>query len=461
MGVFPPNVAYPLAERPWRGERTQTLLLTVLFVLFLLLAALSLTRGSALLISDHPSNLVVLAPQLLPPDFISNQSRSDATPRTTNNATENIWLGSFCDANNRETRERYLQPHFILQNGAPCLPPTQLEGFAEEAEYAQLEYLKDLLAKGRKKADAAHNNETFARTFSCHGQNLRIVTAADPHYFINLINLIGSVHFWEPDLKITVYSMNLAKSQIERLMKLKNVLVRRLPLEILPPHFSVFHTYAFKPFLFLDALRSHSEYCFLWQDAGQELRRPITSIRRILEIKGHFLVKSGLEHPSAFTHPKHLAFFGMNARMYSEMSLGQSKTRHDHHVLWIVLAGVLGVTRNAKALERFVLPWATCAFYRGCISPEETDRSNDRQDQTALNIILYFRRWPTDPIGPPLISQWLPEPDVNRYSLESSSGLGMPLVHANPTKPYKNTVLFSRKRSPPYLYTKFAIDNNE
>src|SRR5690606_9096120 len=44
---------------------------------------------------------------------------------------------------------------------------------------------------------------------------LVIVTAASGAYFDRLSNLIGSLHFWEPDKPIVVYDIGLSKEQVK------------------------------------------------------------------------------------------------------------------------------------------------------------------------------------------------------------------------------------------------------
>jgi hypothetical protein len=239
------------------------------------------------------------------------------------------------------------------------------------------------------------------------------------------------------------------------------VSLRRLPLERLPPHFAHFSTYAFKPFLFLDALRHFPEPCLLWQDSGQEFRRDVAPIRRALEKKGLFLVKTGWQHPTRFTNPRHLVFFGLSHQRYVAAT-AEMKANPEYEGLWEAAGGIIGATRSPRLLDGIILPWAVCTFYRACVSPAGTDRTDDRQDQTALNMIMYYRRWKTGPVpvAPLAVVDGqrvpvLPEPHLDMYSLQAAEGRGMTLIHSDPTKHVPGVVLFSRKKFPPQVYTKF------
>jgi hypothetical protein len=345
-------------------------------------------------------------------------------------------------------RTYYLHPERILRSGAPCLPSTQMS----EGDVAVKE--KDFV----KEAMGAITN--VEKPAQCQGANMRVATAAEKNYFPQVLNFIGSVHYWEPLMMVTVYDMGFTPEQRANLTRLSNVSLRRLPLERLPPHFAQFSTYAFKPFLFLDALRHFPEPCLLWQDAGQEFRSDIASIRRVLETKGFFLVKTNWQHPTQFTHPSHLVFFNLSPRRYA-MATADMKANPEYAGLWEAAGGIIGATRSPHFLARVIMPWAACTFYRSCVSPEGTDRTDDRQDQTALNLILYYRRWKSGAVpGSRLLINgrvvpMLPEQNPDMYSLEAARGRGMSLVRADPTLPVDGVVLFSRKRYGPQPYTQF------
>ena len=355
----------------------------------------------------------------------------------------------YCDEQDHSVRVYYLHPDRILRNGAPCLPSTRLESNPSD----DVDYVKKVVD------EYATNPKT--PYISCQGRNLRVATAANDAYFPNLLNFIGSVHYWEPNISVVVYNLGLSPEQISTLKQVENVDVRRLPLEKLPPYFAEFQTYAFKPLLFLDALRTFPEPCLFWQDAGQEFRRPISTVRNVLQRKGFFLAKTGFQHPTPYTHPNHIVFFGLTNLRYMA-STAEMRRNPEYRGLWECAGGIIGVTRNAPILQRVVLPWAACTFYRSCISPEGTDRTNDRQDQTALNLILYYRRWKTGAIpGSKLtvngqVVPMLPENNHDMFALESAKGKGMGLVDSDPTVLVHNVVLFSRKRYPPYIYNQFV-----
>lgn len=69
-------------------------------------------------------------------------------------------------------------------------------------------------------------------------------------------NLIGSIHYWEPDLYIDIYSLGLSEQTVDMMRRWRNVRVRELKAP-LPPHVSEWGRYAFKPLVIQDALDRH------------------------------------------------------------------------------------------------------------------------------------------------------------------------------------------------------------
>ena len=114
-------------------------------------------------------------------------------------------------------------------------------------------------------------------------------------------------------------------------------------------------------------------------DANMELRRPLDEIRSLLSEKGHFLTIQRPKFPNArFHHPEAVRNLGCYA---------EPETRFQ------VAAGFMGYAKGSHAYINILLPLVHCAMDKMCIAPPGTNRSNHRQDQTALNSILCALNW--------------------------------------------------------------------
>jgi hypothetical protein len=170
------------------------------------------------------------------------------------------------------------------------------------------------------------------------------VTGASQRYIDSLIlqNLIGSLHWWEPEAPIEVWDFGLSADARAQISSWRNVQLKTLPLptpqslspgiisnaqasdETVPEHFHVpgFGAYAAKAWVTRDALRrwSHqaqrgryndnrgssnkngSAVYVLWIDANCELRRPLhgSLLPHRLATRGAFFVT----HPYGFPSPQ-------------------------------------------------------------------------------------------------------------------------------------------------------------
>jgi len=68
------------------------------------------------------------------------------------------------------------------------------------------------------------------------GRKRVLVTAANELFFESLVNLIGSVHHWEPELDIIAYDLGLTPPQHHRLAQYCRVKLRRFPWGEHPRH---------------------------------------------------------------------------------------------------------------------------------------------------------------------------------------------------------------------------------
>ena len=52
-------------------------------------------------------------------------------------------------------------------------------------------------------------------------------------------------------------------------------------------------------------------------------------------------------------------------------------------------AGIIGINYNINWCRDLITEWKDLALIKECISPELSDRSNHRQDQSILSILYY------------------------------------------------------------------------
>ena len=94
--------------------------------------------------------------------------------------------------------------------------------------------------------------------------------------FVQLKNLVGSIHAYEPDTKVVVYDLGFTGRQRRAVECWQNVVVRDLDLRGQPEHVRYLTTYAFKPLMLQAAADEFGRMLYL--DSGQEIRGSLDEV---------------------------------------------------------------------------------------------------------------------------------------------------------------------------------------
>ena len=90
-----------------------------------------------------------------------------------------------------------------------------------------------------------------------------LVTSCGVDFFDRLENLVGSVHFFEPDMKIVVYDLGLTGKQREAVRCWANTELRVFRFDHYPPHFRTLANFAWKPLVLLEALELYQNIMYV------------------------------------------------------------------------------------------------------------------------------------------------------------------------------------------------------
>jgi len=202
-----------------------------------------------------------------------------------------------------------------------------------------------------------------------------IVAAVNERFYGNLRNLIGSVHKFEPELPIIVYDLGLTDSSVRELQSMCKVKVIKFPFDKYPTYVQDLGQFGWKPILVKDVIDNHAE-CILYLDSSVELRQPITSIKEALSKDGYWFSTTEWHFPNRFSHSQVFQYFKLKPEDFN----GED---------WEAAATFAGFKRNSPAYNEILIKWEKCALQIECLAPSETNRANHRQDQTALNFIIY------------------------------------------------------------------------
>ena len=254
--------------------------------------------------------------------------------------------------------------------------------------------------------------------------------------------------------------------------------------------------------------------------------------KRWLHHHGALLIKSGWPFPNSWSHPAALRALNASAHAPASRTTTTASTSSPADAeartpfgdftdaqglaMGEIWSGVLGVRRSdevrlremASCMRRcacgcgltfargwqaiyrdVVRPWRQCALVRDCIAPEGSNKTNHRQDQTALSVLVLsqvrggerqlqpFSRIaapcklgdgaaaPHSPPRPPIPCGKRIQPHIREgYRLFTSTRLRafapahLPLLSADETLP-NDILLFQRRGNHPWPYHKHVVAN--
>ena len=203
-----------------------------------------------------------------------------------------------------------------------------------------------------------------------------VITYSSGLYFDRMMNLIGSLHYFEPGQVIWVYDLGMTLAQRQQVECISFVRLMDIPLGTLPLHVSNLFNYAWK-IAILNDMQNHPEIeSFLLMDAGCEISKPnaLSHVKHELRkvgfwgvLQSNFVLKK--------TSPITLKMMGID--------LG----RLDHAEF--CAGGLIGFAIDSRAYRNIIPSAMKCAMVEECIAPLGVGRSNHNYDQSVLSGFLF------------------------------------------------------------------------
>jgi len=197
-----------------------------------------------------------------------------------------------------------------------------------------------------------------------------IITGITDDYLSPLYNLLDSISFFEPDLKVIVYDLGLDTESREKVLGWDMVSeLRTFDFSKYPAFFNICsHGMAWKPVLIVDALEEFERV--LWLDAGFELVGNLNFVRRNLESVGYYVAEARGKTVGDVDQAK-MHFFGAND--IAEEPMCDS--------------AIVGFDLYGEAYVQIAVTWRDCALKEECIGPS-TDPLRNPEEET-LSIITH------------------------------------------------------------------------
>lgn len=204
-----------------------------------------------------------------------------------------------------------------------------------------------------------------------------ILTGANAKYYRSLGQLLLSVRRHHDSAQCRIYDLGLDPGQASDLRKrFPKIAVREFDFDDHPPHVHIdAGTYAWKPLIIARELESCGDP-ILWLDSATVIRSPLDAIEAEIHKAGQYVPISGDMQATVqrWTHPATLARLGI--------PLGPVRSMHQR------ASGVCGFDGRNPVVRRLVHRWKELALKEEIIAPPGSNRSNHRQDQALLTLLL-------------------------------------------------------------------------
>lgn len=229
-----------------------------------------------------------------------------------------------------------------------------------------------------------------ATDFSRPARPFLIVTAASGNHLCALQQLLGSLAQYEGNTKVLVYDLNWeARLSSDWLSKFnKNVVGPRwFNYSAYPPWFNNRMHYSWKVGIIKEAMELYGdEYggSILWMDAGNLVTSAngLDAVAALLEKDGFVSATTG-GSIERYTHAGMFSHYGMDkTKMVAtdkRVTVGRGLACN---------GALVGFKKDTPAYTKIMKPWIDCAYTKQCIAPKGSSRTNHRQDQSALTVLV-------------------------------------------------------------------------
>ena len=202
------------------------------------------------------------------------------------------------------------------------------------------------------------------------------VSGADSSHFGSAIQFLESLSRYEQQSKIIFYDLGLTKQESKVIRdRFEHIKVLKFDYSQFPEYFNIKKNsgeYAWKPVIVWQTLVDY-KCIVVWMDAGNVVIDKLDNLKKYICLKGFFWNNS----PGTikdWTHHKTLSFLHVPDKMYNYRNLSSGAVAFDY---------------NHKKAREVAYEWKECAMHKDCIRPDGSDRSNHRQDQAALTILVH------------------------------------------------------------------------
>jgi hypothetical protein len=207
---------------------------------------------------------------------------------------------------------------------------------------------------------------------------LILITGASSNHYKSLIQFIGTIVKNIKEEHVIIYDLGLSEEEvatIKEICNINNFIFKKFKYNKYPSFFNIdieAGQYAWKPTIIKNVSDKY-EGIILWLDAGSMLKNNLADmIKFVNENYIYTPVSQGVI--TKWTHQKTLEYLNVDNKYFNRRNVSGGIIAFDNRIDWI---------------KELIGKWQKYSTIKEYIAPKGSDRSNHRQDQSILTILIH------------------------------------------------------------------------
>lgn len=207
-----------------------------------------------------------------------------------------------------------------------------------------------------------------------------IISAADERYFRSFLQLYKS-YLQTREFKnsaIVFYDLGMNDKQVQYLKKLQSekghsISIHKFDYDHYPEFVKLeYKTYSWKPIIIYEVFNRHNGN-ILWLDSANIILKNLEPVWNVISETGSYIPFSGLGTLEEWTVQETLDYLKVPKDWYSKRNRA---------------GNTCGFSSSNETIKTVIEKWKELALVKECIKPVGANRSNHRDDQSLLTILL-------------------------------------------------------------------------
>lgn len=204
------------------------------------------------------------------------------------------------------------------------------------------------------------------------------LSGSDSTHFNSLVNLLNSLNKFEKETEVIVINLGLSIDEMKYLKENFKYKIKDFDFANNPDFVSVrdddnkLGSYAWKPISIYEEFKNTSKNV-LWLDAGCLINKKLSLLKIIIKKNGFYSPQSS-DNIKKWTH---------------EQTLNLLKAPNSILRKRNISGGIVGFAKNSSLVDDLLHEWYKHSINEEIIAPTGSSRSNHRQDQAILSVLIH------------------------------------------------------------------------